>query len=169
MAPFCPPIHSLRFADLRNEVLGAERHSGADPRNSHRARRVALACEVVGEDHITRSKTARGAVADPDFHLPRENKNVLPPGRGVPIAPIIRREAAEHEVGTRLKCDVVASLGRQREISKENRNNGTNYLPRPACGERVGVRGRFSSSDSRVWRTPSRFSITSLFQMRITR
>jgi hypothetical protein len=51
---------------------GAHRHSGADPRNSHRARRVALACEVVSEDHITRSKTARRAIADPDFHLPRE-------------------------------------------------------------------------------------------------
>jgi hypothetical protein len=71
-------------------ALGGHRHSGADPRNSHRARRVAPACEVVSEDHITRSKTARGAVADPDFHLPRENKNVLTPGRGVPIAPMVR-------------------------------------------------------------------------------
>jgi hypothetical protein len=35
---------------------------------------VALAREVVSEDHITRSKTTRGAIADPDFHLPRENK-----------------------------------------------------------------------------------------------
>jgi hypothetical protein len=42
---------------------------------------VALACEVVSEDHITRSKTARGAIADPDFHLPHENKNVFSPGR----------------------------------------------------------------------------------------
>jgi hypothetical protein len=79
---------------------------------------VALACEVVSEDHITRSKTARGAIADPDFHLPHENKNVLSPGRGVPIAPIVRRETAEHEVGTRLKRNVVALLGRQREIFK---------------------------------------------------
>jgi hypothetical protein len=79
---------------------------------------VALACEVVSEDHITRSKTPRGAVADPDFHLPRENKNVLSPGRGVPIAPMVRRETAEHEVGTRLKRNVVALLGRQREIFK---------------------------------------------------
>jgi hypothetical protein len=79
---------------------------------------VALACEVVSEDHITRSKTARGAIADPDFHLPRENKNVLPPGRSVPIAPIVRRETAKHEVGARLKCNVVASLGRQRKIFK---------------------------------------------------
>src|SRR5882672_10032225 len=62
-------------------ALGAHRHSGTDPRDSHRARRVALACEVVSEDHITRSKTARGAIADPDFHLPHENKNVLSPGR----------------------------------------------------------------------------------------
>ena len=53
---------------------GGHRHSGTDPRNSHRARRVALAREVVSEDHITRSKTARGAIADPDFHLPHENK-----------------------------------------------------------------------------------------------
>src|SRR3984893_8292527 len=97
-------------------ALGAHRHSGTDPRNSQRARRVALACEVVSEDHITRSKTARGAIADPDFHLPHENKNVLSPGRGVPIAPIVRRETAEHEVGTRLKRNVVALLGRQREI-----------------------------------------------------
>src|SRR6202163_939417 len=99
-------------------ALGAHRHSGTDPRNSQRARRVALACEVVSEDHITRSKTARGATADPDFHLPHENKNVLSPGRGVPIAPIVRRETAEHEVGTRLKRNVVALLGRQREIFK---------------------------------------------------
>jgi hypothetical protein len=79
---------------------------------------VALACEVIGEDHITRSKTARGAIADPDFHLPDENKNVLSPGRGVPSAPIVRRETAEHEVDTRLKRNVVALLGRQREIFK---------------------------------------------------
>src|SRR6266851_4575614 len=44
-------------------ALGAHRPSGTDPRNSQRARRVALACEVVSEDHITRSKTARGAIA----------------------------------------------------------------------------------------------------------
>jgi hypothetical protein len=79
---------------------------------------VALACEVVSEDHITRSKTARGAIADPDFHLPHENENVLSPRRGVPIAPIVRRETAEHEVATRLKRNVVALLGRQREIFK---------------------------------------------------
>jgi hypothetical protein len=79
---------------------------------------VALACEVVSEDHITRSKTARGAIANPDFHLAHENKNVLSPGRGVPIAPMVRRETAEHEVGTRLKRNVVALLGRQREIFK---------------------------------------------------
>src|ERR1700719_2735018 len=97
-------------------ALGAHRHSGTDPRNSQRARRVALACEVVSEDHITRSKTARGAIADPDFHLPHENKNVLSPRRGVPIATIVRRETAEHEVGTRQKRNVVALLGRQGEI-----------------------------------------------------
>ena len=79
---------------------------------------MAPACEVVSKDHITRSKTARGAIAYPDFHLPHENKNVLPPGRGVPIAPVVRRETAEHEVGTRLKRNVVAPLGRQREIFK---------------------------------------------------
>jgi hypothetical protein len=79
---------------------------------------VAPACEVVSEDHITRSETTRGAIADPDFHLPRENKNVLSPGRGVPIAPMVRRETAEHEVGTRLKRNVMALLGRQREIFK---------------------------------------------------
>src|SRR5882762_6215792 len=99
-------------------ALGAHRHSSTDPRNSQRARRVAPACEVVSEDHITRSKTARGAIADPDFHLPRENKNVLSPGRGVPIAPMVRKKTAEHEVGTRLKRSVVALLGRQREIFK---------------------------------------------------
>ena len=64
---------------------------------SQRARCVALACEVVSEDHITRSKTARGAIANSDFHLPRENEDVLSPRRGVPIAPIVRRETAEHE------------------------------------------------------------------------
>src|SRR5205807_1962035 len=97
-------------------ALGAHRHSGTDAGNSHRARRVALACEIVGENYITRSKTARGAIADPDFHLPRENKNVLPPGRGVPIAPMVRGETAEHEIGPCLKSNVMALLGRQREI-----------------------------------------------------
>src|SRR6266704_4181210 len=99
-----------------DQALGAHRHGGTDAGNSHRARRVALACEIVGEDYITRSKTAGGAIADPDFHLPRENKNVLSPGRGVPIAPIVRRETAretaEHEIGARLKRDVMALLGR---------------------------------------------------------
>ena len=79
---------------------------------------MALACEVVSEDHITRSKAARRAIADPDFHLPRENKNVLSPRRSVPIAPIVRRETAEHETGTGLKRNVVVLLGRQREIFK---------------------------------------------------
>jgi hypothetical protein len=51
---------------------------------------VALACEVVGEDQITRSEAACGAIADPDFHPPDKNKDVLSPGRGVPIAPIGR-------------------------------------------------------------------------------
>src|SRR6266852_6840724 len=96
-------------------ALGTHRHSGTDPLNSQRARRVALACEIVGEDYITRSKTARGAIADPDFHLPHENKNVLSPGRGVPIAPLVRRETAEHEVGTRLKATLwLSSAGRGR-------------------------------------------------------
>ena len=99
-------------------ALGAHRHSGTDPRNTQRAGRVAVACEVVSEDHITRSKTAHGAIADPDFHLPRENKNVLSPGRGVPIAPIVCKGTAEHEVGTRLKRNIVALLGRQRKIFK---------------------------------------------------
>jgi hypothetical protein len=44
---------------------------------------VTLACEVVSEDRITRSKTARGAIADPDFHLPLENKNRLSSGGAV--------------------------------------------------------------------------------------
>src|SRR5207245_8278636 len=70
------------------------------------------------EDYITRSKTARGAIADADFHLPRENKNVLPPGRGVPIAEILRRETAKREIGTRLKRKIMALLGRQRELFK---------------------------------------------------
>jgi hypothetical protein len=30
---------------------------------------VALARQVVGQDYITRSKTARGAITDTDFHL----------------------------------------------------------------------------------------------------
>src|ERR1700709_1916051 len=90
---------------------GTHRDSGTDPRNSQGARRVALACEVVGEDHITRSETARGAIADPDFHLPPKNENVLSPGRGVPIAPIVRGETTEHEVGIRPQRDVVTLLG----------------------------------------------------------
>src|SRR6516162_1607799 len=115
-SPKCYGMSS--YVDEGRPALGAHRHSGTDPRNSQRARRVALACEVVGEDHITRSKTARGAIADPDFHLPCENKNVLSAGCGMPIAPMVRRETAEHEVGTRLKRNVVALLGWQREIFK---------------------------------------------------
>src|SRR5216684_4716766 len=99
-------------------ALDPHRHSGTDAGNSHRARRVALACEIVGEDYVTRSKTALGAIAGPDFHLPRENKNVLTSGRGVPIAEIVRRETAEHEIGTRLKRKIMALLDRQREIFK---------------------------------------------------
>src|SRR5213595_664356 len=99
-------------------ILRAHRHSGTDAGTPHRARRVALACEVVSEDDIPRSKTPRRAIADPDFHLPLENKNVLPPGRGVPITRIVRRETAEHEVGARLNRNVVALLSRQREILK---------------------------------------------------
>src|SRR5215208_4313390 len=79
---------------------------------------MALACEVVSEDHIARSKTARRAIADPDFHLPFENKNVLPPGRCVPIARIVRSESAEHEICARLKRHVVDLLARRREIFK---------------------------------------------------
>src|SRR6202051_1136071 len=79
---------------------------------------MALTGEVVSEDHIARSKTARGTITDPDFHLPHENKNVLSPGRGVPIAEIVRRETAEHEIGTRLKRNVMALLGRQRKVFK---------------------------------------------------
>src|SRR5438105_8541046 len=55
-------------------ALGAHRHSGTDAGNPHRARRVALACEVVSEDDIPRSKTPRRAIADPDFHLPSRIK-----------------------------------------------------------------------------------------------
>src|SRR6202035_5398322 len=106
-------------------ALGAHRHSGTNAGNSHRARRVALACEIVGEDYITRSKTARGAIADPDFHLPREDKNILPPRRGVPIAEILRWERAQHEVGTRLQ----RNLGRQREIFKMSLAVGARTYP----------------------------------------
>src|SRR5260370_29618984 len=93
-------------------ALGAHRHSGTDAGNSHRARRVALACEIVCEDYITRSKTARGAIADPDFHLPREKKNGLSPGRGLPIAEIVRRETAEHQIGRRPKRNAMSLLRR---------------------------------------------------------
>src|SRR3954447_1494890 len=79
---------------------------------------MALACEVVSEDHITRPKAARGAIADPDLHLPFENKNVLSPGRGVPIAEIVRSETTETEVGARLKSHVLDLLCRHREIFK---------------------------------------------------
>src|SRR3954469_22034847 len=99
-----------------SSASGAHRHRGADPRNPYRARRMALACEVVSEDHVTRSKAARGAVADPDFHLPFENKNVLSPGRGVPIARIVRSETAEHEVGARLQRNIVDLLSRLRGV-----------------------------------------------------
>src|SRR5207302_9510473 len=102
-------------------ALGAHRHSSTDAGNSHRARLVALACEIVGEDYITGSKTARGAIADPDFHLPRENKNVLSPGRGVPIAEIVCRETAEHEIGTRPKqcrCPTAPARSAARRIDR---------------------------------------------------
>src|SRR3954465_13560598 len=79
---------------------------------------MALTREAVGQDHITRPKTAGGAVADPDAHLPFNNKNVLPPGRGVPIARIVRSETAEHEVSARLKRHVVDLLSRPMEIFK---------------------------------------------------
>jgi hypothetical protein len=36
----------------------------------------------------------------------------------VPIARIVRRKTAEHEVGARLNRNVVARIGRQREIFK---------------------------------------------------
>ena len=36
----------------------------------------------------------------------------------MPIAPIVRRETAEHEVGTRLKRDIVDLFGRRRQIFK---------------------------------------------------
>src|SRR5689334_12749135 len=101
-----------------SSALAAHRHRGADPRNPYRARCVALACEVVSKDHITRSEAARRAVADPDFHLPREDEDVLSPGRGVPIARIVRSETAETEVGARLKRHVVDSFRRHREIFK---------------------------------------------------
>src|SRR6266571_2928315 len=122
-----------------DQALGAHRHGGTDAGNSDRARRVALACEIVGEDDITRSKTACGAIADPDFHLPRENENVLSPGRGVPIAEIVRRETAEHEIGTRPKRKIMALLGRQREIFKMG----------------LAVVARIDSYDN--WRPPSLF------------
>src|SRR5690242_15377006 len=91
----------------------ADRHGSADPGTAHRSRRVALACEVVGEDHIARPEAARASVADPDFHLPCKNKNVLLPGGGVPIAEIVRRETAEDEVNAGPKRDVLALLRRQ--------------------------------------------------------
>src|SRR3954454_3876631 len=49
---------------------------------------------------------------------PARIKMYCRPRRGVPIAPIVGRETAEHEVATRLKCNVVALVGRQREIFK---------------------------------------------------
>src|SRR5271165_3818359 len=60
----------------------------------------------------------RHGAGQPASASPAHAKNVLSPGHGVPIAPIVRRETAEHEVGTRLKRNVVALLGRQREIFK---------------------------------------------------
>ena len=73
---------------------------------------MTLAREVVSEDHITRPETAGGAIANPDLHLPRKNEDVLSPRRSVPIAPIVRREPAEHKAGTSLKRNVVVLLGR---------------------------------------------------------
>jgi hypothetical protein len=39
-------------------------------------------------------------------------------GGGVPIAEMVRWETAERQAGTRLKCNVVAFLRRQREVFK---------------------------------------------------
>jgi hypothetical protein len=50
------------------QASGGHRYSGTDPWNAQRARRVALACEVVGKYDITRSKTTRGAITNPDLH-----------------------------------------------------------------------------------------------------
>ena len=130
-SPKCYGMSS--YVDEGRPALGAHRHSGTDPRNSQRARRVALACEVVSEDHITRSNTARGAIADSDFHLPHENKNVLSPGRGVPIAPIVCREIAEHKVGTRLKRNVVALLGRPEEDLQNGSGRRGPYISVRSC------------------------------------
>jgi hypothetical protein len=41
------------------------------------------------------------------------------PECGVPIAPIVRQETAEHEVGTSLKGNVVVLLGRHGEIFEQ--------------------------------------------------
>src|SRR5262249_49513564 len=104
-----PPYVWLGAAHMSD----GHRHSGTDARNAQRARRVTLACEVVSEDHITRSKTARGAISDLDFHLPLENENVLSSGCGVPIA-----ETAVHEIGIRLKRNVVVLLAGRGRSSK---------------------------------------------------
>src|SRR6267142_1926352 len=58
-------------------ALGAHRHSGTDPGNSQRARRVALACEVVGEDNITRPKRRVVPSPIPISICPTRIKNVL--------------------------------------------------------------------------------------------
>jgi hypothetical protein len=76
---------------------------------------VALAGEIVGEDYITRSKTARGAIADPDFHLPRKNKNLLSPRRGVPVAEIVRRKTANPRLAPARSATLwLSSAGRGR-------------------------------------------------------
>jgi hypothetical protein len=89
---------------------------------------VTPACEVVGEDDIARPKTARGAAAEADLHLARENKNVLPPGCGVPIADVVRRETAEHEIGTGLERNVLALIGQRRDSSKWVRPSWPVYI-----------------------------------------
>src|SRR5712672_477637 len=55
-------------------ALGAHRHSGTDPRNSQRARRVALACEVVREDHITRSNGPQENGGTRGWHPPEAQR-----------------------------------------------------------------------------------------------
>src|SRR5690242_1379799 len=91
-------------------MSNGHRHSSTDARNSQRARRVTLAREVVGEDHITRSKTARGAIADPISICPSRMKMYCRRARCPP------ENCGTRDWRARLKRNVVVLFGWKRKI-----------------------------------------------------
>ena len=55
----------------RGGALVGDRHCGTHPRLTHRARRVPLTGQVIGQDHIAWSEAPRGAIANAYLHVAR--------------------------------------------------------------------------------------------------